>query len=59
MLTSCGGLFFVFKRVMAVELKNRVEAELVVDLPLLKVLAGASLRHLASMLRERSGIAAG
>ncbi|HYC89916.1 MAG TPA: SDR family NAD(P)-dependent oxidoreductase, partial [Thermoanaerobaculia bacterium] len=44
---------------MAVELKNRVEADLGVDLPVLKVLEGASMRHLASLLLERFGTATG
>lgn len=44
---------------MAVELKHRVEADLGVDLPVLKVLEGTSMRHLASLLLERFGTAAG
>jgi acyl transferase domain-containing protein/NADPH:quinone reductase-like Zn-dependent oxidoreductase/NAD(P)-dependent dehydrogenase (short-subunit alcohol dehydrogenase family)/acyl carrier protein len=38
---------------MAVELKNRIEADLGIDLPVLKVLEGASLSQLASFLSER------
>jgi acyl carrier protein len=40
---------------MAVELKNRIEADLGVDLPVLKVLEGASLSQLASFLSDRLG----
>jgi acyl transferase domain-containing protein/acyl carrier protein len=40
---------------MAVELKNRIEADLGVDLPVLKLLEGASLSQLASFLSERLG----
>ena len=38
---------------MAVELKNRIEADLAVDVPVLKVIEGASLRQLASFLVDR------
>ncbi|MEK6320974.1 MAG: SDR family NAD(P)-dependent oxidoreductase [Acidobacteriota bacterium] len=38
---------------MAVELKNRIEADLAVDVPVLKVIEGASLRELASFLLDR------
>jgi phthiocerol/phenolphthiocerol synthesis type-I polyketide synthase C len=40
---------------MAVELKNRIEADLGVDLPVLKLLEGASLSQLASFLSDRLG----
>jgi acyl transferase domain-containing protein/NADPH:quinone reductase-like Zn-dependent oxidoreductase/acyl carrier protein len=38
---------------MAVELKTRIEVDLGADLPVLKVLEGASLRQLATFLLER------
>ena len=38
---------------MAVELINRIESDLAVDVPVLKVIEGASLRQLASFLVDR------
>ena len=43
---------------MAVELKNRIEADLAVEIPVLKFLEGASLSQLASFLRDRLSTAA-
>src|SRR6185295_3325451 len=43
---------------MAVELKNRIEADLAVEIPVLKFLDGASLSQLASFLRDRLSTAA-
>jgi NADPH:quinone reductase-like Zn-dependent oxidoreductase len=43
---------------MAVELKNRIEADLAVEIPVLKFLEGASLSQLASFLRDRLATAA-
>jgi NADPH:quinone reductase-like Zn-dependent oxidoreductase len=43
---------------MAVELKNRIEADLAVEIPVLKFLEGASLSQLASYLRDRLATAA-
>ncbi|MEW6729942.1 MAG: SDR family NAD(P)-dependent oxidoreductase [Acidobacteriota bacterium] len=38
---------------MAVELKNRIEADLAVEVPVLKFLEGASLAQLAAFLRDK------
>jgi acyl carrier protein len=43
---------------MAVELKNRIEADLAVEIPVLKFMEGASLSQLASFLRDRLSTAA-
>jgi acyl transferase domain-containing protein/NAD(P)-dependent dehydrogenase (short-subunit alcohol dehydrogenase family)/acyl carrier protein len=43
---------------MAVELKNRIEADLAVEIPVLKFLEGASLSQLAAFLRDRLATAA-